>query len=149
MTTNPQQPYPYLNFETVTPSLQVGWICEGQIIVFVPSDSARATIDAWLDSVISHQREWPSDKPLVALQDLSNPRIAVTPYARQRIKELGVIRHIAMLVNQTQLSMILAYVVNYMGNPKNFTTQVFFKQEAAVQWLLARAANMSGQQNSK
>jgi hypothetical protein len=80
---------------------------------------------------------------MIALYDLTNPRVAVTPYARKRIREFGMVRpetkrYVAMLVNQSQFSMILTYVATHVANPRLLAAQAFFKQEAAVQWLLAR-----------
>jgi hypothetical protein len=146
MTTNPQTSYPYADFERITPSLRIGWVCDGQIAVFVPSDATRATVDVWVAAVGKRLQEWPAGKPYLALHDFSSPNVSVTPYARKRISELSTVRpemqrYVAMLVSQTQLSMMLAYIVTHIGNLKVRTAQVFFNKEAGVNWLLERSAS--------
>src|SRR5678815_5629625 len=72
-------------------SVTLEWVADGRIPVFTVGDVTRATIDTWLNLLADILRLWPTDREFTILHDVSIQNAFLTPYARERVKDLDAV----------------------------------------------------------
>jgi hypothetical protein len=132
----------------------------GAIVAYTLSSAQTRTISAWSELAVSKLKQWPKDRPYLALHDLSNPgvgllymtavefdpfNVGVTSSGHHAVREL--------LEANTGWPIVLALVVStslsgrltrlrITDNPHDksvITSRAFFKRSAAVEWLMRHA----------
>jgi hypothetical protein len=84
-------PTPPASAYPITPELHVVRHHEGRVLAFQVTALNRATIERWSEFVVTTLRQWPEDRPYLALHDLSARKVALS-YAtivKQNILKLG------------------------------------------------------------
>jgi hypothetical protein len=89
MTNNPhpptQQTITTEDVEVLAPGVTIEWLSDHRIMIMTASDSSRGTVDVWINRSMELLREWPADKPWMTIIDATNPKVARTPYMRDRL----------------------------------------------------------------
>ncbi len=101
---------------------------------------------------MSTTREWPADRPYLAMHDLSAKNASPTPYLKARAKEDlkvppagGKVRgYLAIILPKTFFAQLAMLFVRQQ-RAEHFTTQFFFSREEALQWLKQYLTALPGQ----
>jgi hypothetical protein len=138
------------------PGLKAESLDEGAIIAYTLSSAQTSTISAWSDLAVSKLREWPKDRPYLALHDLSNPgvgllyltavefdpfNVGITPTGRVAAHEIMAAHSgwpiVLALVVSTSLSGRLTRLrmADIISDLPKITSRTFFKRAAALEWL--------------
>ncbi len=84
-------------------------------------------------------KDWPDDRIYLAVQDLSGPRFALTPYARKRASETYEVRpalkgRVAIILPRTFVAQLVRLFIR--GERRNhFETRFFMSAKDALVWL--------------
>ena len=131
-------------FEELAPGCTFEWIYGGQIRFTTLQSTDRDTIDAWCDRWIQIREQWtPQDPPIYILSRITTAIEALTPYARQRSVDIGLIRpeiptYCAVVLPQSLIGQIVKlYIWSISTFSPKLKVQIFFDFEAGLQWLAA------------
>jgi hypothetical protein len=134
--------------QTLRPGISVQWLHNREIIAMSTEDSQRDSVDCWCDHIMERIREWPSDKPVLVMVDLSSPRVVPTPYTRSRAKDIAHVRsdlkmYAAMVVKR---SFMMQLVMPFTRRPMTSYSQIrmFFSRDEALTWLRGIAEQNGG-----
>ncbi len=114
---------------------------DGQIVVFrVRAATTRAVVDEWFDHVADVVKNWPAEKVYLAMQDVSDRRVALTPYARGRVREFDdLVKHlhgrIAIVLPNTFMGHLIRIFLTTMRWQKKLPTEGFLSFQDALNWL--------------
>ncbi len=127
--------------EQISPGVRREWLLDGQIVVYILSDASRATANVWVETFKADISRWPSDRPFLVLHDLTAPKVAATPYALIRAKEMvdsrpDVAGRAALVLSDT-ISAHMAELFLRMQKQDSRLRQVFYSREKAIEWLKA------------
>lgn len=126
--------------ETLTAGLMREVLDDGKIIIFTLTDMTRDTVDAWVDGCIDAMRKCSEEKrPLLIVQDLSDPNISQTPYSKQRGAETtdaypDVFGRIAFILPETVLADPIRKFMRSQPNQSR-NRDAFHTREEALAWL--------------
>jgi hypothetical protein len=143
LSVKPEAAYAYEEIEERGRGLKVAWLCQRQIVVYVLEDTTPSTVDLWVQAITEKIMAWPEGRPYLAVQDYTSPRFMVTPYIRQRAKEIDAVRpdlkrYLAVITGRHHVSLLLAYTISNFISHKIRTIQMFYERKPAVDWLLER-----------
>lgn len=69
----------------LVPGLTIEYLHDNQIAIYTLAEMTRSIVDAWIESCDQEMCNCANEgRPILIMQDLSNPRIAQTPYSRER-----------------------------------------------------------------
>jgi hypothetical protein len=114
---------------------------EGRIVVFtIKGASTRPVVDKWFDVVAGVVTSWPAEKPYLALHDLTDKRVTLTPYARGRVREFDdLVRRlhgrIAIALPNTFMGHMIRLFLATVRWQQALPTEGFLSKEAALRWL--------------
>ncbi len=145
---------------TIDDTLELEWYAGDTIVTYVLSDMSLEVLQSWSDTTLSILDEWPSDRPYLALYDLSRSGIILGFYslARNRMCSLGItdageaqaLERIAQRQNPN--ARVALYIsMSYSGHLGGFLAEAdarktqssqieyeaFYSREAALNWLNA------------
>lgn len=127
------------------------------IVSYTLSSAQSTTIAAWSDLAVAKLRDWPKDRPYLALHDLSHPgvgllyltavefdpfNVGVTPGGRRALHDLLAEKPdwqiVLALVVSTSLSGRLTRLrmADIISDLPKITSRTFFKRSAALEWLM-------------
>src|SRR5579859_5485934 len=127
--------------EGVSTLATLSWLRDDRIVVFtVNGPTTRPAVDRWFDLVAGVVKSWPPEKPYLALHDLSNKQVALTPYARSRAMEFDpLVRHlhgrIAIVLPNTFMNQLFRLFLRTLGWQRKLPTEAFTAFDAALRWL--------------
>jgi hypothetical protein len=143
----PVEPTPSPSIEELAPGVTLEWLFDRQMVVLTLQTAAREAIDATLERIKHIMETWPADRPYIAMQDLSYPKLNMTPYARERIKEpqqwcpeLG--GYIALVLPSTFVAQIVHLFLRTQKDDRR-EVRGFMSRDKALAWLQSKI----GQQN--
>jgi hypothetical protein len=73
---------------TSTPEVTLDWLHDNQIAIFSITNVTRPAVDTYCDLIKQTMENWSRNRVYLALYDHSAPGVHMTPYIRQRIREL-------------------------------------------------------------
>jgi hypothetical protein len=123
------------------PNVSVDWLHGGKIVVFtVNAMTTRTVVDEWFDLVAGVVRSWPPDKPYLAMQNVSDKRVNLTPYARSRVREFdNLLTHlqgrIAIVLPNTFTGHLIRLFLTTMRWQKKLPTEGFLSYQDGLNWL--------------
>ena len=123
----------------ISDSVTLEWVSDGRIPVFTIADVTRPTIDTWLRSLADILRLWPTDRELAILHDISIPGAFLTPYARERVRELDTVNptlkgHVALILPKTFVAQMVKIFLRTTQRNK-VMTQIFYDRATGLAWL--------------
>jgi hypothetical protein len=138
---------PEMLYPNLTPlNDSCGWAEVGheQIILVEVHHHDRQTIDAWMDLSAGIRQEWPEDKPLLLLVDMTTTNFSFTPYVMKRVEDMMAIRdyldsYIALVI-QPSLTGRLVETTARTAHWGNAMTHASFTREDAFAWLMDKHA---------
>jgi hypothetical protein len=140
--------------EELRPGLMREWLHDEQIVVYTITQASLPAIHAWSEAINNTLKQWPADRPYLAVYDLS--RTSLT-YVASLVKDIYSVEIIPASREQTAPAPVnpivrakLAVVVSYSltgrvarilslkdsgirEHGENFRT--FFARQAAMDWL--------------
>lgn len=143
--------------DNLIPGLNVELLENDTIASYTLSSAQSSTIAAWSDLAVAKLRDWPKDRPYLALHDLSHPgvgllyltavefdpfNVGVTPGGRRALHDLMAHRPdwqiVLGLVVSTSLSGRLTRLrmADIISDLPKITSRTFFKRSAALEWLM-------------
>jgi hypothetical protein len=146
--------------EPLIPGLSVEVLEGGSILAYTLSSAQTTTISAWSELAVSTLKQWPKDRPYLALHDLSNPgvgllyltavefdpfNVGVTSSGHRVVCDLITSNPgwpiVLALVVSTSLSGRLTRlrIADIARDSSDITSRAFFKRSAAVEWLMLHA----------
>lgn len=146
--------------EPEIPGLSVEALEGGAIVAYTLLSAQATTISAWSDLAISKLKDWPKDRPYLALHDLSYPgvgllyltavefdpfNVGVTESGHREVLNLLASNHdwpiVLALVVSTSMSGRLTRLrlADLVSASSEITSRAFFKRSAAVDWLMQHA----------
>ncbi len=126
--------------ESLTPGVTCEWLDDRQIVVYTIATVARTAIDVLLERMKAVLRDWPTDRPYLALYTLgtSSPSQpgGPTPYIRERFREVPQMRpeieaHIAIISTRSFQGQLVRLYTQARGN----AARIFFSREEGLAWL--------------
>jgi hypothetical protein len=142
--------------ENAIAGLKIEALEAAQIISYTLTSAQTTTISAWSEIAVNRLKEWPKDRPYLALHDLSHPgvgllyltavefdpfNVGITPTGRQAAHELMAAHAgwpvVLALVVSTSLSGRLTRLrmADIISDLPKITSRTFFKRAAALEWL--------------
>jgi hypothetical protein len=127
--------------ERLSPSVSREWLLGKTIVVYKVTDAHRESIDTWAEACAVDITNWPGDRPVLIIHDLSARGIALTPYARERSQPLMDMRPEAkgrialVLPGNIAASLIQLFVRSPKKAPR--ARHAFSSREKALEWLLS------------
>lgn len=139
------------------PGLNVELLENDTIVSYTLSSAQSSTIAAWSDLAVAKLRDWPKERPYLALHDLSHPgvgllyltavefdpfNVGVTPGGRRALHDLMAEKPgwqiVLALVVSTSLSGRLTRLrmADIISDLPKITSRTFFKRSAALEWLM-------------
>ena len=67
----------------------IEWLDNGRMVVFRLSQASRDAIDRYMVAKLALIRNWNPREPLAFISDGSHPDLAMTPYMRAKLPEIG------------------------------------------------------------
>jgi hypothetical protein len=140
MTDNVATHSPAVVTEQITPLLTREWLQDRHIVVIAPKSADRATIDVWAKTVESTILNWPDDRPLRIVNDVSARGLALTPYAQTKVKPLFYLnphlggRNAIILANNVTGQFVRIYV-RTLSRRTPREVAVFFTREQGLAWV--------------
>lgn len=143
--------------DNLIPGLNVELLENDAIVSYTLSSAQSSTIAAWSDLAVAKLRDWPKDRPYLALHDLSHPgvgllyltavefdpfNVGVTPGGRRALHDLMAEKPnwqiVLALVVSTSLSGRLTRLrmADIISDLPKITSRTFFKRSAALEWLV-------------
>lgn len=118
------------------------WLDDYQIC-YIQTDGCmqRDGVDTWADLIIATIEAWPTERPIVMLQNLTHPNQGFTPYSRYRgLDILSSVppNHIAICAIVMQKSLInrfLGFLFNSMNFRNGISIRIFTDNDEALTWL--------------
>ncbi len=130
------------NIEIIIQGLTREWLFERQIVVYTLTSASRDAVDAWIDTGFATMKSWPADRPYLAIHDVSSPNLTMTPYARQRAREIAKqlpphLTRSAAIVRKDMFGQAIRLFIklDMLRVHPTLERKVFFTREAAVAWL--------------
>lgn len=65
------------------------WLFDNRVVVYSGPNASRAAVDAYCAAMMDVVNNWPHDKPLLSMHDLSSTYIMLTPYAQMKTTEVA------------------------------------------------------------
>ncbi len=121
--------------------VSVEWLHDRQIVIFtLKAVTTRAVVDQWFDCVAGVVKSWPADKVYLAMQNVSDKRVTLTPYARVRIREFDeLVKHlhgrIAIVLPNTFTGHLIRIFLTTMRWQKKLPTEGFLSFRDGLAWL--------------
>ena len=84
-------PFTPIEIAEAPPLTRRYWIYDDRVVVYEVADATRATIDAWYALADETTRAWPKGRRFIAIHDFRKG--SITPYMRQRARELAQAHH--------------------------------------------------------
>lgn len=120
------------------------WIDNQRIFVVRLNDTEPSNIDVYIDSHIMLVKNWPQGKVYANIQDISNPKVSLTPYFRKRLgdlertfKEVNRDGYSAVVLPNTFMFRIFAAFGKYFTARINtgLDMRYFNKYDDALNWI--------------
>lgn len=116
----------------------VEWLDDGAIVVFRAEADDNEAVDAWADFITTIAAERPND--IAFIHDFSSISPTVTPYIRQKVKEVNVEPnhgYVAVVLSRSVLSMMVRFFVNneVVHLQPDVEHRIFFDREEAIEWM--------------
>lgn len=117
----------------------IEWLAGGQIALFYTPDSSQNVLQGLFDRAEEIIRNWPAERPLLMILDVSGPRVGMTPFARERGRAMlvmrpGLVMALAMVVSRTLQAQILQVMLRLWQRSGRQIALVYSRDEA-VEWL--------------
>lgn len=135
--------------DVMSSGLSKQWLRLGNytVLLFVVKDTRRSTIDLWADTLIKILLGWSPEKPLFLIGDFSDPRNALTPYARYQIERvfhcrLDLVTYVANILPNTFIMQIAILFLNKLRNPTTHLRN-FMSMQAATAWIEQKVASLA------
>jgi hypothetical protein len=139
-------------------ALTLEWYAGDAIVAYILADMSLEVLQTWSDAALDVLRNWPPDRPYLALYDLSRSGIVLGFYslARKRMCSLGITKEgeeralDCLAQRQNPNARVALYIsMSYSGHLGGFLTradarkmqssqieyEAFYSQEAALNWL--------------
>ena len=130
--------------------LTMEWQKNGRIVVFVWHSVSRETVDIFAEAYRTILRNWPTQEPLLQLNDLRFAGFAFTPYLRnivqQVIKEalaLGISGRVANVMTAGLTMRIVQLFLRVAVVDPRAPAQIFADVDKAIIWLDAAPSTTS------
>lgn len=136
---NGQESVGSASVETLRGGGSLEWLADRRIVSFYTPDSSQAVLQGLFDRAEEIIHDWPADRPLLMILDLSGPRVGMTPFARERGRAMLVMRpglsiSIAMVVSRTLQAQIFQVMIR-LWQRSGRQIAVVYSREEAVAWL--------------
>lgn len=127
------------NLETLPGGGTVEWLEDRRMVVYHTPNASRLALQSLFDRGEAVIREWPSDRPYLAVLDLSSEEVGATPYARERGRGLMSLRPdltmiTSMLMRRSVQAQFFQLIVRF-SQRRNRVLAVHFAREEAIDWL--------------
>ena len=126
-------------FEQIAPHVTREWLYDRRIVIFKATSFADAEVDAWAKAYAEALITWPSDRPFLAVQDVSYTLFALTPRTRARIAEMyrlgkDIEGRVAVILPNTLMAPFVRF---FLGTLRRVTATIrfFTSREAGLAWL--------------
>src|SRR5690606_1382233 len=103
--------------QPLAPAVRLEWQEDGRLAVFTLTDASRQSVDAYIDASLALLRGWPQNEIFYLLTDVTNRNVSLSPYFRERLKE------VAVAIKEEQVRCVSAVV---MANTFMATILVLF-----------------------
>ncbi len=125
--------------ETLAPGATFYPLENGKILAFTLRSATRAAVDAWADKIKALTKDLEPQQPFYIFNDFSDNNFSLTPYLRERIKELGSwkpdqIGYIAVALPRTFVNQLMAFFIPSIKR-KNIENRMFMNRTQALDWL--------------
>ena len=119
------------------------FIDDGRIVlVETEGDMSRNAINTWASLLVLTMQEWPTERPLAILHDLTHPAQGLTPFARERTADVvkarpdGLVVYNAVLLPPTFIKQIIGMFLRIPLLQKDGQyMKVFSDKDKAIAWL--------------
>jgi hypothetical protein len=115
------------------------WLHDHQIVVFSLTSVNRSAIDAYTDLIKDAMVTWPPDKPFLAVYDFSAPNLHISPYMRQRVREMSKLKGsqnaCTAIVVSGFLIPLASLIMNVLPQRASNQRRIFSSRAEAMTWL--------------
>ncbi len=122
-------------------AVTVEWLHDKQMVIFsVRAEATRAVVDEWFNAVAGVVKSWPPDKVYLAMQNVGDRRVGLTPYARSRVREFDdLVKHlhgrIAIVLPNTFAGHMIRLFLTTMRWQQKLPTEGFVSYKEGLAWL--------------
>ncbi|MCL4249015.1 MAG: hypothetical protein KJ065_12790 [Anaerolineae bacterium] len=147
-----------LSFDMATESTGItrDWAFDGRIVIYELTAATVATITEWSELAVNTLRDWPKDRPYLALHDISHPgvgllymiaaqdsvlNIGVSPGAEKLIQEITNANPdwklaLALVVSNSLSGSVAKLKMFQKISPEDrVQSKIFFSRSSALGWL--------------
>lgn len=129
--------------EQVMPGMTRQWLLDRRIVVFTMTSPSREVSDGWINTVKATMENWPSDRPYLAIHDLTSNKMSLTPYARKHAEELIPLSamapgYAAIILPRSFIAQVIRVFLRTQKQQGN-QNLVFFSRQEALEWLKSKA----------
>jgi hypothetical protein len=137
-TTPPVEP----SIEEVAPGVTLEWLLDRRVAAFTFKTAVRESIDRARDKMKAVMENWPADHLYLGITDFSDPKLGLTPYVRERVKEPATWRpelrgYVALVMPRTFAAQLVQLALQAQRNDSR-QVRAFFDREAAIAWLKSK-----------
>ena len=116
----------------------VEWLDDGAIVIFRAETDDNEAVDVWADFITTIAAERPND--IAFIHDFSSISPTVTPYIRQKVKEINVEPnqgYVAVVLSRSVISMMVRFFVNneVVHLQPDVEHRIFFDRDQAIDWM--------------
>ena len=132
---------PSSTIEQLAPGVTIEWLHDKKIIVVTSHDTARTSVDSWMNRSADILQNWPSDRPYLCAIDASDPNVTRTPYSQGRLKELRTLRpdlkrYMALIPPKTYVMQLMQLSMKLPTSREEM--KIFFTRDEAIKWLQSK-----------
>jgi hypothetical protein len=125
--------------EQIAPQMVRYWLLDRQVVVYKMTSVAHQVVDAWIDTVIATMEAWPTNRPYLAIHDLTSENVSLTPYARTRAAELiplgaKVPGYAAIVLPNSFIAQVIRLFMRSQRK-QGIHNEIYFTLPAALEWL--------------
>lgn len=124
----------------VAPKMTEEWFDDSQIVVYTMGTSERLYFDVILERVTTNMRNWPKDRPYLAIYELAQTNIMITPHVREGFHSLmnefpDLTGRFAAVLPGTGASHAIRLFLMARTKQGARERKIFHNREKALEWL--------------
>ncbi len=119
------------------------WLHQRRLVIIKSSGvMGRESVDVWASVSVDTIRNWPDDRPLYILYDMTDHRVSFTPYSLQRTYELAALPlpstgvYAGVVIQNRMARIQMQTVVRFvLCIQQGVTVRIFDTRENGLYWL--------------
>lgn len=127
-----------------SPLFEHEWLHDNRILVVTLRSSDREAVEQWGRHLIELLERWDVDRPLYILHDISDAKMALTPYFREWIERVAHSSesyrgYYGMVLPQTLTAQLIRILLNAQVQRQmpRFRYRTFTRRDEGITWLVS------------